>query len=717
MSEIFYSEVDRNLQAELNARARTGKSRTTKDIDFMLGKIGNVTVIPYTDPQRSKRIDEAILGGITTRGIDFLPAGFLNVDFLQKNKPNLNELTGKPIDKSNKLYRTPPYITSAEIAIGDHSMGLLNTATVNFTIPNPKHIEFIEAIYFRPGRFAEVIIEHPKSACVATENLSPTTLKSYDKIANLYPTLKQSDYDEKYKKINKITFEGLITSFTFDYQPDFSITATISLRGTSNVYTDVSLIVDQTQTQTEKAEKPKDNEIKIDAEIDTFFTNLKSLIESQIPKIDTGSAHRKSVPRKESINLTSIVEPGTIQSKYLNAVIGTPSKTMRTEQRYITLAFLVQYINDYCLKKLRDSKTNTLPSAYIIFNEDVCKSTFYDSTYFKSANPERIFFTDVDNRTYNHANNVKNLIWFGKDAESNESDIKNLPPFKTVDGHYTPASIMINLNVIDEMVKQLKESKSFTIGEFLKLVSNEVYEQSGHAIELTLTTHPEDNRFLIWYDSKFITKPGPQIYYIPMTSDDVQGQVVRDFKFSGKLPDDASHLAYALNQDLSSMSESDIAPYVSYIYAQGTNEYADENIKNALRKYELNGKESEINNEYTKSHQDAIKKLEQTIQTYATDATANNSLALRDAMQKYIQFPHPTIQQSNNVAAPVIPFDTEFTVDGINGFKYGDVISFRILPTRYITNTVFSVINVTHTIGSDGVWTTTVRSIMRPKFD
>lgn len=707
MSEIFYSEVDRNLQAELNARARTGKSRNTADIDFMVGKIGNVTVIPYTDPNRSKRIDDAILGGRTTRDFDFLPQGFLNVDFLDKNQ--------KP--GSNKLYRTPPYITSAEIAIGDHSMGLLNTATVNFTIPNPKHIEFIEAIYFRPGRFAEVIIEHPESACVNTTRLSPTTLESYDKIAKLYPNLKQLDYDEKYRKINKITFEGLITSFTFDYQPDFSITATISLRGTSNVYTDVSLIVDQTQPQTEKAEKPKDSEIKIDAEIDTFFTNLKSLIESQIPRLDPPPAYCKAVPRKESINLTSIVEPETIQSKYLNVVVGTPSKTMRTEQRYITLAFLVQYINDYCLKKLRDSKTNTLPSAYIIFNEDVCKSTFYDPAYFKSANPERIFFTDVENRTYNHSNNVKNLVWFGKGVDSNESDIKNLPPFKTVDGYYTPASIMINLNVIDEIVKQLKQAKSFTVGEFLKLVSNEVYEQSGHAIELTLTTHPEDNRFLVWYDSKFITKPGPQIYYIPMTSDDTYGQVVRDFKFSGKLPDDASHLAYALNQDLSSMSESDIAPYVSYLYAQGTNEYADENIKNALRKYALSGALSKINDTYTKSHLDAIKKLKETIQTYATDATANNSLALRDAMQKYIQFPLPTIEQSNNVAAPVIPFDTEFTVDGINGFKYGDVISFRVLPTRYVTNTVFSVINVTHTIGSDGVWTTTVRSIMRPKFD
>jgi hypothetical protein len=36
------------------------------------------------------------------------------------------------------------------------------------------------------------------------------------------------------------------------------------------------------------------------------------------------------------------------------------------------------------------------------------------------------------------------------------------------------------------------------------------------------------------------------------------------------------------------------------------------------------------------------------------------------------------------------------------------------LPLKYRNNTVFSIISITHTVGSDGQWTTNVRCIMRP---
>ena len=712
MSEIFYSELDQNLQAELNARAGAAARRTTTDLGFVLGKIANVTITPYATPEKKTVITEAIYGGSRVRGNEYLPGG--SNGFLQDN-----------------LRRTPPYISSAEIAIGDHSMGLLNTATVNLIIPNPADIEFVEAIYFHPGRCVEVTFEHPESACVLNTSLTATTLESYNKCAELFKNLSQTAFDKTYRSINKVTFEGLITSFNFNYQSDMSIAATITMRGTSNVYTDVSLIINQEAKQPEKVEKPTTTETKPEvAEVDTFYSNLKNLLEKATADqlgFVAPPAHTKAPPRKGVVELKP--ENSTIiQSKYLFGIVGTPSKSLRSEQQYITLAWLVHYINDYCLSKLREpGNASTMPGAYIIFNEDTCKSTYYDSEYFKSTNPERIFFTDVANRTYQHKDTKKNLIWYGpledKDTDINtcqsccKCSLGKLPPFK-VGSDYTPAAIMINLNVIKEITDKLKEEKSFTVGEFLKRVSNEVYNASGHAIELTLTTHPEDTRFLIWYDAKFIIKPGPQPYYVPMTADDTHGQIVRDFEFSGKLPDDASHLAYALNQDISSLSESDIAPFVSYLYAQANNPaYPDENAKAALEKYKTGGEAAAADTAYAKSHTDAVTKLKETIQTFASEATQVNAAALTDALQKYIQFPTPSIKETNNVAAPIIPFDTTFTIDGINGFKYGDVLSFRILPSRYVANTVFSVINVTHTVATDGQWTTTIRSIMRPKFD
>ena len=710
MSEIFYSEVDRNLQTELNARAGAAQRRTNKDLDFMLGKIGNVTIIPYTNPNQGKPIKEAILGGKTTRSDNYLPNGFLYTSFLNKEKT----------PGSNKLYRTPPFITSADISIsGDHSAGILNSATINFTIPDPNHIDFIEAVYFRPGRFAEVIIEHPQSACIATTTLNPTTVESFNRISKLYPEFETpAEYDSKFRQLNKVTFEGFVTSFTFDYQADFSITATITLTGTSNIYTDVTLLTDQNQKQPDKSEKPNAQSQKtIEAEVDTFYSTLKSLFEERVylKKLEksTGALHySKSVPLKTSIQFN---KSDTTQSKYLYGVIGSPSPTMKSEQRYITLAYLIQYINDFYLKKLRTTKVNPLPTAAIIFNEDICKSTFYNPRYYKSCDPTRIFFPDKQNRTYEHSNS-KNLVWFGKLPGTNEAEILDWPAFKTKDGHYTPAAIMINLNVIDEIVKRLKSNQTFTVNDFLKEVSNEVYEASGHAIQLSLITHPEDNRFLLWYDSKFIKNTNVNSYYIPMTSNDTYGQIVRDFRFNGKLPDQAGSLGYVLGNGLSQMSESEISPYVSFLYAYSENEYTDPSIRDTLDKYELSNASKTFPEEYRKSHEDAVNKLVKSIEVYATEVTDVNSQALREAMQKFIQFPLNDIKDTNKIAAPVIPFDTEFTIDGINGFKFGDIIGFRILPTRYTTNAVFTILGVTHTIGQDGVWTTTIRSAMRAKF-
>ena len=62
MSDIFYSEVDANLQKELNARAAAGiRNRTTADINYMVSKIANVQITPYATAKRESTIEAAIL--------------------------------------------------------------------------------------------------------------------------------------------------------------------------------------------------------------------------------------------------------------------------------------------------------------------------------------------------------------------------------------------------------------------------------------------------------------------------------------------------------------------------------------------------------------------------------------------------------------------------------------------------------------------------------
>ena len=83
-------------------------------------------------------------------------------------------------------------------------------------------------------------------------------------------------------------------------------------------------------------------------------------------------------------------------------------------------------------------------------------------------------------------------------------------------------------------------------------------------------------------------------------------------------------------------------------------------------------------------------------------------------MKKHIQYPTDDIIASNKTAAPTIPFTTNFTIDGINGFRYGDVLMFDGLPDRYKNNVVFSVIKINHVVTTNGQWTTQIQCIMRP---
>jgi len=125
---------------------------------------------------------------------------------------------------------------------------------------------------------------------------------------------------------------------------------------------------------------------------------------------------------------------------------------------------------------------------------------------------------------------------------------------------------------------------------------------------------------------------------------------------------------------------------------------------------------NDINKAYLETHELSITELDKATKSFLNDPTnpvKRGTMAV--AMRKHLQYPKPTIQQSNQTKAPIIPFDASFTIDGINGFKYGDVLSFVGLPKRYQENCVFLVVGQTDSVATDGQWTTAIRCLMRPK--
>ena len=84
-------------------------------------------------------------------------------------------------------------------------------------------------------------------------------------------------------------------------------------------------------------------------------------------------------------------------------------------------------------------------------------------------------------------------------------------------------------------------------------------------------------------------------------------------------------------------------------------------------------------------------------------------------MKRYIQYPADNAKAALDIMSPIFPWDCSFTIDGITGFRIGDVLDFDILPNNYRKNVVFFIKGIQQSVSTDGEWTTQIQAQMRPK--
>lgn len=744
MSEIFYSQVDAGLQAELNARGRAGKTdRGNSALDFMIGKIANIELIAYDQVKKENKILHR-LGGKAVRQGEYLPTGTRqNPGFLDDRVTEIKKAvwtsTNGELDTTtqentyvNTTKRIPPYVTAADINIGDHSMGLLNKATVNIKIPNPQQdFDFFETIYLRPGRPIDIIIEHPESAVITQGQLSGS-LPSTEKIKKLKP-----DADiQKIRQMNRYEFSGLITNFTFSYEPDASVTVTINLTGTSNVYTDVSLLMntdkkDRNQINiTVGTEDPEQSAAEEEAEEETenqavlsIYSDLENEIESLINK--QSDAYKLNPYNGEYTESIAGVFQTSGNDRWYT--YGKPYSTAKNKDtRYITLAWLIDYLNRVIVRKRKDANPESTDLENLILctkAEDLCTSNYYEQIV--SANPDEILLLNANNKsscTYGDTVYYENVNFRINFQENNIA---------------YPSLININLRVIKSIIDKYKNVKTqFNVNSFLKDISAVIKRNTGGAINMALITHPEISDTLLYYDCNRVRFNKNIIpYSVPMYANDPNGNgtIVRNFQFSAKIPDSVKTLSYVLNQNPEEISEEDIAPYMNFMYnsanvtRKNNGQRTSDGVLQEFQNFTNTGGElkptteillEKLNKEWKEKHEKYTTELEQAKKDFGKNPDSDEKqLQLRQALVKYIQYPTPSVKQTNQITAPMYPFDADLTIDGINGFRYGDVLEFQSLPARFRNNTVFSIINITHTISTAGEWTTKLKCIMRPKFE
>ena len=697
---LLYSEVDANLQKELNARGLSGKRRTTEDLDFMLGKKANVEVHAYKNQDSKLKSAENILyklgGREVTKG-DYLASGFLSSTRVL-NKIKSTE--SKPTPVRNNTHKLPPFIVSCDMTTVDSSsVPILNSATIHINIPNPDlDLEFMESTFARPGRAITLIIEYPDSAVITGERLLKTSLQT---------SLSKTNANDK---INRVEFDGLVISFDMTYEPAGSISLVLHLRGTSNIYVETPLTVDTTSEQLATTD------------VKTYYEVLNGILnglekvkeprnaENTILDVQEVTVTAKKTSTSANITPIAVVNPTSEQ-------VSTPStaaflvssyfKNIKETKRYMQLGYLINTLNTYILQK---NQTIT-PSPTIQCNDEITQSYYLENLV--SGDPENILLLNHDQ--YGMDGDNPRYFFTSKQRDTFISQVKDTLDYKsTTDPKLCyPGRILINIIAVRAIIAELKAAKQYTAKDFIVKISQLIYTALGGAIDLKLVTDPNDDTLLLLVDKNFIGTGKSDIkpYSVPMFANHINGTIVRDFSFSSKLPQNMQSLMYTVNNS-SQISEEQISPYVHFMF---NNAFVTRsgNTDTTTIDTKLIDK---LKEQYRKTHEDIMLRLNASKNKLGQSwLNAQAILDLELALKKYVQYPTDDIQKSNQMQAPVYPFDVEFTIDGINGLRWGNVLEFNGLPAKYKNKTTFIIASIIQTVTTDGDWTTKIRCIMRPK--
>ena len=691
MSQIFYSAVDKNLKKELDARAKAGTNRSTRSLDFMLSKIANVELVAYVNQDAKNRDASNILytlGGKTVRTGNYLPNGFLNKSNMVNDRPN--------------TYKVPPFITSCAVTMNDHTMGTLNSATINITIPDPgRDLDYMESIFAKPGRAVTLRIVHPDSAIITSASLLESTIQPKVPLGSTNT------------KLSVVEFDALIISFGISYLTDGTVTLTVHTRGTSNVYTDVTMLTNPKES--------KDTENKIQLTSD-FYEIIDTSIKAEIDPL------YKNTTKKHVASTLSILAdlPDELRKELTgdkdNFFFKSNLFWDKEERCYIQLGLLIQYMNKFILSKQK----TVAPDAYIICTDYDCFSNYYE--HLVSSDPENILILDKAAYGVDPSDDTKPRYFANPfiPFQTPEGASRINARFDGYDKLFShPTRMFINMNLIKSILinETTKKTKTLKASEFLTELSGYINESLGGAINMQLISHPDNPNYLLFYDANYLgDKKKIKPYNVPMMADKARGTIIRNsFKIEAKLPTSMQGLMYTTAND-DNISEEQIAPYMNYMYNNASivrTINPDGSIKESLvTDPKVTASIATLKEKYKESHKNYLLALKVAKQEFGdTKKNKSKQTQLQGALQKYIQYPTPTIAGSAEMQSPIYPYDIEFTIDGINGFRYGDVLAFDAIPTKYKNGTTFSIISVNHNVTTTGEWTTDIKCVMRPHFE
>jgi len=682
MSQIFYSQVNSKLQAELLARGRAGSSdRGTAAIAYMVEKIANIELTAYPDkPVTDMKAMPGfgVLGGQTVLGGAYMPIGYLT--------------------DIRPAHRIPPILQSMSVSMNDQSKSFINKLTVEILVPDATtDLDEIEDIYCKPGRYVKIKVVHPLSAILTTADLADEGLPGNIQLKKFYPDVD----DANLRAMNEFYFTGRISTFNYSYNSDGSVTVSFEAIGTSNTYLDIQLIMQNLKSPTHALAPPTKT-------VSDLYNSLNDEVTQWID----------SYAKLNKLEFEHLITATNDQG----ILVGIPYKIAKTNAesiKMVSLGYLINFINT---KILTNIKANSNDIITIECSDNICQSNYYSNIV--SADPTSVLLWRGTS-----ANNTDTYMWDAEDLGPPEvpewkqleaaaratglqsaelltkysnlrtklSIFPNVTPVSpgfSVDSKSFPSRIYINLESIKTIVAALNLSELYTLKDFLNEIGKLIRTATGQAINLVVIQHPQLAHVLMYYDSNFLDSVAKvNEFTIPAFPGISGGTVVRNFTLTSNVPNSVKNMIFGIT--LGDVGTQKQVSFAGYVYSDGQfkKDFEDKWKENyrifrkelAFRKYEFSQKP---NNPTTIT-------------------------ALQKVLEQYVTHFDPDIKICLGKSKSIFPMDLEFTIDGINGFKYGDVLNFSGLPKRYTKSFVFTILRITHNVSTAGEWTTVIKCLPR----
>lgn len=658
---IFYSKVSDNVQAVLNIRKRISSryQRNSSDHAWLYRKMSYVTAFAEnlnSVPVRSNSLTTPVNGGF---GKDSLYTSNENAKFVPK--PHVNAF---------KTY-------------SDGDWGSLQKCELTFTVYTLIDLDAYQA-FFDLG--ASLVVEYGWSAG-----------------------------GEAAGRPGK--FEGLIYNFSYSVRPDGGFNCTTYAISKGSVVLPVNITAG-----TNLNSETKDNLGQI---IDSV-----TIIDAIQSNANSHTLYRGAIDLNNGIGYDYINTNVNLESTNVN-LSGTAIKQKSNQEYYISLESLISLINKHLLNfSNNDSLEKTLAKE----SSDKIKQNYPDGydisvklpkpgptdSWEKQNVPSHLLTqsSTTSTTTASDINIICNEIYTRGVMPKNQKDLLSGNPLEVIfPGFATYGNVtyfkdateynekflngdlsktLLNFNWVKKIFNSIgqetqdrQKSADQSITKFLLIIFNSISDNSGTRFKLSLTSDPTNSSRFIISDINYIdSKVTP--YIITAVNNE---SISRNISLVSKVPNAMQTVAF-----------------VSGRSAKTTPSTSTGEV---------------LNNKKFPAETEKINSLRASVQNIATlvgnteGASSENVRRLQSALKELFEFTpfNSTYTKSRTGIAEqsALPFPIDFsvTLDGINGFVFGNTITTNYLPAVYKNTRVsFTITKLEHVVQNND-WTTTISTICR----